>query len=93
MSVASGVLPISVGDTNFLLQRMGKDCSPLQGFRELTQNAIESGAQNIVWAREDVASRQAGVAKLCVIDDGEGMSGEELVAYINHLSSSASLFG
>jgi hypothetical protein len=29
-----------------------------------------------------------GVRKLCVIDTGDGMTGEEMVKYINQLSSS-----
>jgi hypothetical protein len=35
-------LPMAVHNVGFLLDRLGKDCSPLQYLRELTQNAIEA---------------------------------------------------
>ena len=38
-------LPMTVDKTGFLLDRLGKDCSPLQFLRELTQNALEAIAQ------------------------------------------------
>ena len=33
--------PMQVGNTSFMLDRLGEDCAPLQFLRELTQNAIE----------------------------------------------------
>jgi hypothetical protein len=33
---------MQVGNTSFMLDRLGEDCSPLQFLRELTQNAIEA---------------------------------------------------
>jgi hypothetical protein len=35
-------LPLEVANTGFMLDRLGKDCAPLQFLRELTQNAIEA---------------------------------------------------
>lgn len=86
-------LPMTVANIGFMLDRLGKDCSPLQFLRELTQNSIEaiqaSGTEGTIawdvdWAYYDLE----GVYKLSITDNGVGMSGEEMVRYINQLSSS-----
>src|SRR5262249_45950848 len=35
-------LPLSVDNIGFMLDRLGRDCAPLQFLRELTQNSIEA---------------------------------------------------
>jgi hypothetical protein len=87
---------MSVGQMAFLVDRLYQDCSPLQFVRELTKNAIEGitrlkGAEgeirwDVDWNR--FALTNETVSKLCVIDTGCGMSGPEMVEYINKLSSS-----
>ena len=44
-SRGDNTLPLSVGNTGFLLDRLGEDCHPLQFLRELTQNAVEAIAR------------------------------------------------
>src|SRR5512142_1216847 len=91
-------LALEVSNTGFLLDRLGQDCAPLQFLRELTQNAIEaigrtpSKAGEIVWDVDWTAVDLSDYPepKLCVIDNGDGMTGEEMVKYINQLSSSGS---
>jgi hypothetical protein len=84
-------LKMKVDNTGFLVDRMGKDCAPLQYVRELTQNAIEAILRAgrteglIVWEAD---SRHSSVPKLSVTDNGDGMTGEEMIRYINTLSSS-----
>lgn len=89
-------LPLEVSNTGFLLDRLGSDCHPLQFLRELTQNAIEAidrtahKAGEIVWDVDWTAFDLGDYPnpKLCIVDNGDGMSGEEMVKYINQLSSS-----
>jgi hypothetical protein len=90
-------LPLTVQNIGFLLDRLGQDCHPLQFLRELTQNSIEAILRNedksgtVVWDVDWLAYDLEGPPyKLCVIDTGDGMSGEELVRYINQLSASMS---
>jgi hypothetical protein len=89
-------LPITVANTGFLLDRMGEDCHPLQFLRELTQNSIESIQKTqhktgeIVWDADWKQFTETGIYKLCITDNGHGMTGDELVTYINALSSSGS---
>lgn len=89
-------LPITVANTGFLLDRLGEDCHPLQFLRELTQNAVESIAKTpektgeIIWDVDWQHYAAAKIYKLCITDTGHGMTGEQLVGYINALSSSGS---
>lgn len=96
-SVPAGTqtLPMSVDNTGFMLDRLGQDCSPLQFLREITENALQAvqasddgGGQviwDVDWNRLELAP---GVFKLACIDTGIGMSGPEMLRYINMLSSS-----
>ncbi|MFY9588429.1 MAG: hypothetical protein WAT66_13335, partial [Actinomycetota bacterium] len=77
-----------------MLDRLGRDCSPLQFIRELTQNSIEAILQkpdrkgDIVWDVDWNYHALTGIFKLCIVDGGIGMTGDEMVRYINQLSSS-----
>jgi hypothetical protein len=87
------LLAMTVHNIGFLLDRLGQDCHPLQFVRELTRNSIEAiertgKAGTIVWDWEPVIFELDGVRKLCIIDTGDGMTGEEMVRFINQLSSS-----
>jgi hypothetical protein len=85
---------MEVDNLTFLLERLYHDCSPLQFLRELTQNAIEAIQKlpepqgevvwDVEWSRYDLT----GTYKLSIVDTGIGMTGEEMVRYINALSSS-----
>jgi hypothetical protein len=96
-SRAENTLRLSVNDVGFLLDRLGKDCHPLQFLRELTQNSIEAILKTpekkgqILWD-VDWLSLELGehsVYKLCITDTGCGMTGDEMIRYINQLSSSS----
>ncbi len=87
--------PLTVHDMSFMLDRLGKDCEPLQFLRELTQNSVEAILKTpektgeIVWDVDwPTYELDEGVYKLSVTDMGCGMTGQEMMQYINHLSSS-----
>lgn len=92
-------LPLKVANTGFLLDRLGQDCHPLQFLRELTQNSIEAILRTperkgeVVWDVDwnSLELDETGTYKLSVMDDGDGMTGDEMVRYLNHLSSSVSV--
>jgi hypothetical protein len=86
-------LPMSVHNVGFLLDRLGQDCSPLQYLRELTQNAIEAVTRSgepgqIIWDVDWISFDLGGPMKVCIVDTGDGMTGEEMIRFINQLSSS-----
>ena len=67
---------------------------PLQFVRELTKNSIEAIQRcpgkpgTITWDVDWTIRNLSGYWKLAITDTGDGMTGEELVKYINALSSS-----
>ena len=91
---AERTLAMSVANTGFMVDRLGQDCAPLQFLRELTQNSIEAILRTpektgeIVWDVDWDFYTLNDVFKLCIIDTGCGMTGEEMAQYINQLSSS-----
>lgn len=95
---SSKLLPLTVDNMAFMLDSLGRDCAPLQFLRELTQNSIEAIQRldgqggnihwDVDWNRFDLEGD--GVYKLAIVDTGDGMSGPEMVKFINQLSSSIS---
>ncbi|HZQ44476.1 MAG TPA: hypothetical protein VFA99_14570 [Acidobacteriaceae bacterium] len=89
--------PMQVGNTSFMLDRLGEDCAPLQFLRELTQNAIEGVLRlpgktgEVIWDVDWNYHTLTGIFKLSVTDTGVGMTGEEMMQYINALSSSVNV--
>jgi hypothetical protein len=87
-------LKMGVDNTGFIVDRLGRDCTPLQYVRELTQNAIEAVLDTpektgeIVWDVDWNTYDLTGKYKLALIDTGVGMHGSEQLRYINQLSSS-----
>jgi len=85
---------MGVANTGFIIDRLGRDCAPLQYLRELTQNSIEAildtpeNRGEIVWDVDWNQYDLTGTYKLSIIDAGVGMTGAEMIEYINHLSSS-----
>ncbi len=94
-SVGSKTAALTVDNMTFMLERMGEDCSPLQYIRELTQNSIEAITKTpdnqgeIVWDCDWNLFDLDQVFKLSIIDNGVGMTGEEMERYINRLSASS----
>jgi hypothetical protein len=88
------ILPMSVDNMTFLVDRLAQDCAPLQFMRELTVNSIQAIALTekqtgtIIWDVDWFYHELTSVYKLCCIDTGIGMTGPEMVEYINKLSSS-----
>lgn len=79
---------MEVDKIGFLLERMGRDCDDLQFLRELTQNSLEAGATRVQWDVDLHILGATGVQKLCCIDNGCGMTPEEMRRFINRLSAS-----
>lgn len=81
------------GLTN-LIVNLGRDCSPTQFLREFTKNAIEAcqrtGAPSskVVIDYNQRLYAQLKLHKICFIDTGDGMSGEQMIHLLNYLSAS-----
>ena len=86
-------IPLKVKNVGFMLDRMGADCHPLQFLRELTHNSIQAiqrngGEGHITLDYDHTIFERTGTYKLSITDNGSGMTGEEMVEFINQLSSS-----
>ncbi len=87
-------LDIRVDNMGFFLEKLHEDCGPLQFLRELTQNSIESIQKldepggTILWDVDWPRYELENIFKLSITDNGTGMTGEEMVQYINHLAAS-----
>jgi hypothetical protein len=89
---------MQVDNTAFLLEKLASDCSPNQYIRELIKNAIEAiearrdagwtGQGSILLDADWLTVEDTGIYKLQISDNGTGMTGPEMEAYINSLSSS-----
>lgn len=87
--------PMQVANEAFLLDRLAADAPRAQLYRELTQNAIEA-----IRRRMDAGDSRPGLIrwdadwlgvpnqkfKLCIIDNGDGMSANEMQRYLNNLA-------
>jgi hypothetical protein len=88
---------LAVANPTFLLERLGSECTDLQGLRELTVNGLDAIAAldadargrvvwDLDWARFDASGGR--MRKLSVIDTGTGMTAEQLRHNINQLAAS-----
>lgn len=92
-STSNRTLPLQVKNTGFLLDRLSQDCHPLQFLRELTHNSLEAIQRNgqpgeIIWDCDWNTYELTGHQKLSIVDNGAGMTGDEMRQYINNLSAS-----
>jgi hypothetical protein len=92
---ADNTLEMKVANMTFMLERLAQDCAPLQFVRELTENAIDSIEAlgrpgeirwDVDWTRLDLEPKEG--YKIAIIDTGIGMTGTEMIDYINQLSKS-----
>jgi hypothetical protein len=90
-----GFAELEVANASFFVEKLGGECSDLQGLRELTVNGLEAiaalGAHvggrviwDLDWERFDACGGRT--RKLSVIDTGVGMTPEAMRHYINHLA-------
>ena len=80
-------------NTSFSIDQLGKQCGKLQYVRELTQNSIEAilgdkGSGEIFWTFDREELKEIGIHKLSIIDNGPGMTGEDLRSLMNNMYSS-----
>lgn len=88
--------PMAVENIAFLLDRLAADTPPNQQIRELTQNAIEAIQRRcaasdetpgvIHWDVDWTHLEHEAEFKLSIIDNGDGMTAEDMKSYLNSLA-------
>jgi hypothetical protein len=84
------VRALVVENASFLIMKTADSVPKHQFIRELTHNAIQSGATHVSW-EEDIWWRKHNpdhAAKLCIVDNGHGMTREDLERHIGGFASS-----
>ena len=84
---------MKTNNTTVSVDLLGQGCGPMQFVRELTQKSIEAILStkkpgNILWTYDKTYLKEFKVRKLCIIDNGRGMNGEELRLQMNEMFSS-----
>ena len=83
----SRTIPIKAGGLKFAIDKFNQDCLPNQFLREATENSIEAipdgGVGKVKWTYDPIWRNKNGSHKLCIIDNGIGMTGREIKKYIN----------
>lgn len=95
----SGIQEMGIENTGFLVEKLASDCGEKQYLRELVVNSMEaiecrrsggwSGEGEIRVGVDWKIFKETGFYKLCIADNGSGMSASEICRYINNLSASA----
>jgi DNA topoisomerase VI subunit B len=80
-------------NTAFSVEILGNQCAPMQYVRELTQNSIEAIKEKgergqILWTFDRQIENLTGTRKLCIMDNGAGMDGEDIRNLMNRMFSS-----
>ena len=86
---------LSIADNKAFVDRMHNDCSPQQEIRELTVNSIQSvmrkfGSKEggvVTWDVDWMLYNENEPRKLCIVDNGDGIEGDNMELFLNHLSS------
>lgn len=84
-------VPIT-GASNFV-NRMYEACGAYQWAREFLKNSLEAGSTRVEFGIEWQAVSKLGVYRRTVIDDGEGMSRDELLRFFSTLGEGAKKIG
>lgn len=93
------MLPASVHNMTFLIEKISEDCPPTQFLREFTRNGIdaigksEGRSGNIIWDIDQQLFQKTGLRKLSCIDTGVGMTGPEMVMRLNQWFASGQVQG
>ena len=81
---------MTISSPLFLVTKNAEGVPPQQFIRELTHNSIQADATEIRWEQDKwwASQNPDDGAKLCISDNGKGMSATKLKAYIGSFASS-----
>jgi len=91
-----GFRPTVVNPTGLsaLIRNLGRDCTPDQFIREFVKNSLEACARTSLPNREVILdynhgiAQKSGIYKLSFVDNGDGMTLEQMNNLLNSLSAS-----
>ncbi len=84
---------IEITGASHFTRRMFEACGRFQWAREFLRNALEAGANRVEFAIEWEAVENLGLYRRMIIDNGSGMSGDELRRFFSTLGAGAKKIG
>jgi len=86
---------IKMEDKNVIagLERTYRTMNPAQYVREIYQNSVEAGAQNVRFTYDKLAQRTTSIYKAIGLDDGPGIPKDKILELINNKNSSSKKVG
>jgi hypothetical protein len=86
-------MKVAITGASAFVNRMFEACGPYQWAREFLRNSLEAGAKHIEFGIEWQAVEKSGVYRRTIIDDGIGMSKDELLSFFSTLGAGAKKIG
>lgn len=85
--------PMVAGSTRHFIERTYRESGEFQWVRETFMNAVEAGATRVEFGIEWQAVEKLGVYRRTIIDDGRGMSEDELKEFFNTFGGGGKAIG
>ena len=85
--------PMQAAGAQHLIERVYRESGTFQWVRELQTNALESGATRIEYGVEWQAVESKGVYRRTIIDNGKGMTADELQQFFNTFGGGGKAIG
>lgn len=86
-------MKVSITGASAWVARMFEACGPYQWAREFLKNSLEACAKRVEFGIEWLAVERFGVYRRTVVDDGVGMSENELLEFFSTLGAGAKKIG
>lgn len=87
------IVPMVASGIQHLVRRTYAEGGARQWVRETYVNAVEAGATRVEYGVEWQAVEKRGVYRRTIVDDGQGMTAEQLRAYFNTFGSGGKAIG
>lgn len=86
-------MKVSISGASNWVNRMFEACGPYQWAREFLKNSLEAGAKRVEFGIDWQAVANLGVYRRTIMDDGSGMSAEDLLKFFSTLGEGAKKIG
>src|SRR5689334_11469711 len=86
-------MKVAITGASAFVNRMFEACGPYQWAREFLRNSLEANAKHIEFGIEWQAVEKLGVYRRTIVDDGDGMTKDELLNFFSTLGAGAKKIG
>jgi len=85
--------PMGIGSLRPIIERTYRESHPLQFLRELVTNSLEAGSSRIEIGPHHEIGETQGIWRFMAMDNGCGMSGDQMESYLNHFGKGGKSIG